>query len=198
MPKQKKSYSANIQMEIKTHTNQRILAAVKALTLDFWLDEITLLQIAEKANVSIQTLFRHFGSREQLIQHAVSQISAEIRVQHAIPEEVSVQSIVSNLDEYYDLNGLFIIRLRSQAARLAEFEEFQAGWQNSHHRWIQNSFAVYLQALTTVSQNELTDTLFGLTDVHFWYVYHHELRKSRQELNLIWVRILRSLLLSYR
>jgi AcrR family transcriptional regulator len=185
-------------MEIKTHTNQRILAAVKALTLDFWLDEITLFQIAEKANVSIQTLFRHFGSREQLIQHAVNLISADILSQHAIPDEVSVQSIVSNLNEYYDLNGHFIIRLRSQAERLPEFEEFQAGWQNSHHRWIQNSFAIYLQALTTVSQNELADTLFGLTDVHFWYVYHHELRKSRKELNIIWVRILRSLLLSYR
>ena len=109
-----------------------------------------------------------------------------------------MQSIVSNLNEYYDLNGQMIIRLRSQAERLAEFEEFQAGWQNSHHRWIQNSFAIYLQALTTVSQKELTDTLFGLTDVHFWYVYHHELRKSRKELNIIWVRILRSLLLSYR
>ena len=198
MTKQKKPYSANIQMEIKTHTNQRILAAVKALTLDFWLDEITLFQIAEKANVSIQTLFRHFGSREQLIQHAVNLISADILSQHAIPDEVSVQSIVSNLNEYYDLNGLFIIRLRSQAARLAEFEEFQVGWQNSHHLWIQNSFAIYLQALTTISQNELADTLFGLTDVHFWYVYYHELRKSRQELNIIWVRILRSLLLSYR
>ncbi|NTW44838.1 MAG: TetR/AcrR family transcriptional regulator [Anaerolineaceae bacterium] len=198
MTKQKKPYSATIQMEIKTHTNQRILAAVKALTLDFWLDEITLFQIAEKANVSIQTLFRHFGSREQLIQHAVNLISADILSQHAIPDEVSVQSIVSNLNEYYDLNGLFIIRLRSQAARLAEFEDFQVGWQNSHHQWIQNSFAIYLQALTTISQNELADTLFGLTDVHFWYVYHHELRKSRQELNIIWVRILRSLLLSYR
>jgi AcrR family transcriptional regulator len=198
MTKQKKPYSATIQMEIKTHTNQRILAAVKALTLDFWLDEITLFQIAEKANVSIQTLFRHFGSREQLIQHAVNLISADILSQHAIPDEVSVQSIVSNLIEYYDLNGLFIIRLRSQAARLAEFEDFQVGWQNSHHQWIQNSFAIYLQALTTISQNELADTLFGLTDVHFWYVYHHELRKSRQELNIIWVRILRSLLLSYR
>jgi AcrR family transcriptional regulator len=198
MTKQKKPYSANIQKEIKTHTSQRILEAVKALTLDFWLDEITLLQIAEKANVSIQTLFRHFGSREQLIQHSVRQISAEIQTRHAIPKEVSVQSIVSNLNEYYELNGQMIIRLRSQAERLEEFEEFQSGWQKSHHRWVQNSFAIYLQALTTVSQNELTDTLFGLTDVHFWYVYHHELRKSKQELNLIWIRILRSLLLSYR
>lgn len=198
MTQQKKSYSANIQIEIKSHTNKRILAAVKALAMEYWLDEITLFQIAEKANVSIQTLFRHFGSREQLIQHAVSLISSEIMAQHAIPEEVSVQSIVSNLIDYYELNGQWIIRLRSQAERLAKYEEFQAGWQESHHKWIQNSFAIYLQALTTVSKNELEDTLFGLTDVHFWYVYCHELRKSKQELNLIWIRILRSLLLSYR
>ena len=198
MTQQKKSYSANIQIEIKSHTKKRILAAVKTLAMDYWLDEITLFQIADKAKVSIQTLFRHFGSRDQLIRQAVNLISAEILMQHAIPEEVSVQSIVSNLIDYYELNGQWIIRLRSQAERLAEFDEFQAGWQNSHHRWIEDSFAIYLQALTTVSKNELADTLFGLTDVHFWYVYHHELRKSRQELNLIWIRILRSLLLSYR
>ena len=198
MPNQTKTYSAIIQLEIKSHTNQRIIAAVKELAKDFWLDEITLLQIAEKANVSIQTLFRHFGSREQLIQQSVHRISLDMLAKHALPEEVSVQSIVNNLIDYYELNGHWIIRLRSQAARLTEFEAFKTGWQNSHFQWVQDSFAIYLQALTTVSKKELEDTLFGLTDVHFWYVYRQELCKSKQELNSIWVRILRSLLLSYR
>jgi len=194
----KKSYSANIQMEIKSRTSERIVAAVKVLMLENALDEITLVQIAEKAHVSIQTLFRHFGSREQLLREAFEIIGLEILKNHVIPEEVSVQSIVANLINYYEENGYRILRLRSQSKQLVAYGGFQTEWLMSHHLWVDNSFSIYLQALTTVNKNELADTLFGATDVSIWYVYYHDLQKSREELNYIWVRLLRSLLLSYR
>ncbi|MHB8133178.1 MAG: TetR/AcrR family transcriptional regulator [Anaerolineaceae bacterium] len=192
------SYRASIQSEIRELTHKRILDAVWDLSLDFWLDEITLSQIADRANVSVQTLFRHFDSRDVLIEKSLENFIQTIRDLRSDTLDVSVQSIVDTLLNSYEQNGNWFFRLQSQENRFPGRAKWNRAWQEIQLEWVQRNFSVYLQALSPINQQELEQILVGMTDVHFWKVYRHDLGKSLEETRQIWIRVLRAVLLSYR
>ena len=172
------SYKGSIQSEVRELTHQRILDAVRNLSLDFWLDEITLNQIADQANVCVQTLFRHFDSRDELIEESLENFIHVIQDQRPDTRDVSVQSIVDILLNNYEQNGNWIFRLQSQEKRFSGIAKWNRAWQETQLEWVQRNFAVYLQALSTINQQELEEILFSLTDVQFWKIYRHDLGKS--------------------
>lgn len=190
--------TTSVQSEIRELTHQRILDAVRNLSLDFWLDEITLNMIADQANVSVQTLFRHFDSRHELIEKSVEHFIQVLQDNGSESQAVSVQSIVDNLLNKYEQSGNWIFRLQSQEKRFPGLTKWNQMWQEIRREWVQYNFMVYLQALSDTNHRELEDLLIGLTDVHFWKAYRHDLGKSLEETRQIWVRVLRAVLLSYR
>ena len=56
-------------------TRARILEAALSLFMRDWVEDISLRSIAAEAGVALQTVVRHFGTREQLFQA----LSAELR-----------------------------------------------------------------------------------------------------------------------
>src|SRR5215469_13505244 len=66
----KRPYRGHAQAEIAALTAQRILQAALELYEQAWLDQITLEQVAMRAGVTVQTVLRRFGSKEQLIAEA--------------------------------------------------------------------------------------------------------------------------------
>jgi hypothetical protein len=88
--------------------------------------------------------------------------------------------------------------LQSQENRFPGLAKWNRAWQEIQLEWVQRNFSVYLQALSPINQQELEQILVGMTDVHFWKVYRHDLGKSLEETRQIWIRVLRAVLLSYR
>ncbi|MFD1732876.1 TetR/AcrR family transcriptional regulator [Deinococcus malanensis] len=76
-PKPRRSYRGTAQAGIAARTRELILEAMLTLAAERWLDQITLDQVASRAGVTVQTVLRHFESKEQLIsaagQHAHQQ-----------------------------------------------------------------------------------------------------------------------------
>jgi AcrR family transcriptional regulator len=187
-----------VQQQLKELTRQRVVRAVHELAMQVWLDEISLARVAERANVSVQTLFRHFGSREQLLLQALAETGRSLQMPRQPAEDVGIPAIVDNLLAYYELNGLSLLRLNAQAAHFPLLNEWSQAWQEELRGWLRECFDVYLRALSTVSRQELESMLAGLTDVRFWQIYRGDLGKSLAETRQIWIRVLRSVLLSYR
>lgn len=62
----------------KLATRQRLRDAARELTEDRGYDEVTVAEIAARAEVSVKTLFQHFGSKEELLVAELAEIHEEL------------------------------------------------------------------------------------------------------------------------
>lgn len=193
-----KNYKADVQSEIKTLTRLRILAACRDLFLEKWVDQITLEDVARQANVTVQTLLRHFGTRDALVNLAISEIDLGIQMRKVPPQQGNLQTITSAVTEFYEVYGLYLLRAIALEDRFPQLNLLLTRSRRMHREWVQHSFDVYLRALSPQNRQQLEDQLYSLTEVYFWRVYRIDLGKSREILENTWVRMLRSLLQSYR
>src|SRR5947209_1885296 len=74
-----RAYRQGARAEASRATADRILAAFRKAILEQWFEQIRLDDIAKSADVTVQTVIRRFGSKEQLLQAATAQLGAEIR-----------------------------------------------------------------------------------------------------------------------
>src|SRR5277367_6469858 len=108
-----RSYTMRTRAESATKTRQRILDAVIALSEDRLSLEIVLADVADRAGVSVQTVLRHFGSRQGLFEHVQKRRVAQVRAERATPvgdAAAAVRTIVA----FYDRLGEWSLRLQAQ------------------------------------------------------------------------------------
>src|SRR5436309_15597355 len=80
-----RSYTMRARAESTTRTRERILDAVIALSEERLSVEIILADVAERAGVTVQTVLRHFGSRQGVFEQAQARRVAQVRAERAVP-----------------------------------------------------------------------------------------------------------------
>ena len=151
--------------EAVAETRERILAATIALHMERLASDISLADVAAAAGVSVQTLLRHFGSREGLVGAAEECATREIeRERRSQPGDVTgaVRAIVG----HYERRGDGALLLLAQEA----FQPFAAHVTSKgramHRRWVEEVFAPLLppehEAVAQI------DLLVVATDVYTW------------------------------
>ncbi|HWG27241.1 helix-turn-helix domain-containing protein, partial [Actinospica sp.] len=65
-----RSYTMRARAESTAETRQRILDAVNQLSYEQLSVQIALTDVAERARVSVQTVLRHFGTKDALFEAA--------------------------------------------------------------------------------------------------------------------------------
>lgn len=64
----RRAYSSEVRDTAKDETRQRIIQALIALILHEGIHAFTMQNVADKAGISLRTVYRHFESREQLLE----------------------------------------------------------------------------------------------------------------------------------
>ncbi|SRR5258708_32065988 len=177
----KRAYRGRIQAEVAALTAQRIIEAGLALFDEQWGETITLEQIAERADVTVQTLLRHFGSKERL-SDAVSQEAFRLSQQQlSEPPAGDIGSIAAGLVVYYDASGKRILRGLAQEQRYPELHRIIDVARASHWAWLERAFAPFLAPLDIPARARLLAQLFTLTGAYTWHMLRHECSLSSEE-----------------
>jgi AcrR family transcriptional regulator len=80
-------YESPLRAEQVEQTRRRILEAVTALVADETAEELTVPRVAERARVSLRTVYRHFPTREALFDAWADWIERSLRLPlHSYPE----------------------------------------------------------------------------------------------------------------
>src|SRR5215469_15854785 len=111
--KQTRNYTMRARAESTTETRERILDAVIALSEEKLSLEIVLADVAERAGVSVQTILRHFGTRQGLFEHAQTRQVAQVRSERTTPIG-DAASAVETIVAFYDRLGEWSLRLQAQ------------------------------------------------------------------------------------
>jgi AcrR family transcriptional regulator len=192
-----RKYNAHVQSEVKTLTRQRILDAARDLFLEKWIDELTLQDVAGYAGVTVQTVIRHFGTREQLLRTAVEEIDLGARDHRRLQTDGSLSGIVAALVDYYETYHAWVLRSLAQESRIPELSISLTKGRQQHCDWLLTCFALYLNALSEPQRKALADQLYTLCEIYVWRVYRLDLNQPRSVLEIAWHSLLRAVIQSY-
>ncbi|PZG24038.1 hypothetical protein C1I95_01450 [Micromonospora craterilacus] len=174
-------------------TRRRILDETVALVLRQASVDIVLADIAGAAGVSVQTVLRHFGSREGLFEAAVAHARQQVAAERAAPAG-DVNAAVSALFDHYDRWGETMLRLLAQEGGSAKTDAVTEHGRQFHDNWVREVFAPDL-AIRPADQHEaIIDLLMIATDLYTWKLLTRDRRLPRQQAEQRMLRLIASIL----
>ncbi len=177
----KRPYRGGIQAEVAALTHQRILEAVVALADEQWLDQVTLDQVATRAGVTVQTVIRRFGTKEQLIAAAGQEAHQRVKQQRDEAPVGDVGGAVRNLMEHYEDVGSRVLRLLAQEGRYPGLQPLLEAGRIAHRAWVERVFAPFLATHEEQARAHLLAQLVAVTDVYVWKLLRHTSGLSRDQ-----------------
>jgi AcrR family transcriptional regulator len=160
-----RKYDMGTRQQAKDATREAIIKAA----IDAFMAErsfaLTLPAVAERADVTVKTVLRHFGSRDGLIEAAWSQAYDEVMAER-IPPPGDLEGALKVLIAHYERRGQIVLTM------LNEQNDPRAARMNSagrlaHREWVDEVFADRLPA-ETGERSRLIDVLVVATDVYAW------------------------------
>lgn len=140
--------------------------------------------LAKSAGVTKQTLLRHFGSKEALLEQVVGRISKRVHDQMWAAPTDDVAGAVEKLLDLYKEWGEELLRIGAAERSPAIAEIAQQG-RELHYEWVEHAFGRWLDRLKGPARSRRRATLIALCDVHTWWLLSHDLGLSRREVQRI-------------
>jgi AcrR family transcriptional regulator len=154
-------------------TREQILDAAVELFTSRTFDDVTIADIATRAEVSGQTITNHFGSKDNLYITGLEERFAprvnEIRSGVAVGD---VASIVRAVVAGYEETGESTVQMMAQSGQFEALAEATRRGRKAHEDWVSHVFTPNLEATDARDRTRLHRMLCVLLDVYTW----HQLR----------------------
>jgi AcrR family transcriptional regulator len=165
MDMKSRSYDMGTRQQAKTATRDVIIRAA----IDTFMAErsfaITLPSVAERAQVTVKTVLRHFGSRDSLIDAAWAQAYDEAMTER-VPPQGDPEAALKVLIAHYERRGGVVLVMLADETDPRAARMNNAG-RLAHREWVEQVFGDRLPA-TAVGRTRLVDVLVVATDVYAW------------------------------
>jgi AcrR family transcriptional regulator len=155
-------------------TAQAIIAAARVLFAEQPYDQVSLPLIAQRAGVTVQTVLRRFGSKEELFAAAAQQRSGEIRDHR----EAGPPGDLTHLAAHYERWGDEQAYLLGQEARVAAIRAITDAGRRYHRDWVTRAYGPALATLPPATRRRKLAQLTAVTDLATWRLLRRELGLS--------------------
>ena len=105
-------YRMRARAQAAEATAQAIIAAARALFAERPYDQVSLPVIAERAGVTVQTVLRRFGSKEELFAAAAAQRSGQIRADREAAPPGDLTHLVAHYERWGDEQAYLLAATR--------------------------------------------------------------------------------------
>lgn len=183
-PTPKRQYRMQARARSTEATREAILDAATVTFEELLFDEITLAAIAERAGVSVQTVLRHFESKENLFVASYIR-SAETMGEDRGPLPVGeVKEIVDDLVDHYERFGNRILWMLSQETREPILKNLADLGRIYHLQWCRQAFAPSLGKLRGAKRERRLAQFVTCTDIYVWKLLRRDRELSLEETKL--------------
>lgn len=183
-------YKMTARAEAAAQTARDILEATVELWREYSLDEITLQDIAKRADVSVQTVLRRFGSKEGVFEGCIDGDVARVRIERNRTPEGDIDQGLETLVTHYERDGDAVLRTLLLEHKLEAAARISAIGRREHRKWCIRVFAPYLPHKNAKHFNERVDAFVAATDLFLWKLLRRDLGRSPDETK----RVIRTLL----
>ncbi len=162
-------------------TGQRILQAFLDLYMVYWLEDLTLDEVAARAGVSVQTVLRRYRSKAGLIQAAGESLYQQVNDQRNQASIGDIAGAVANLMDHYEAVGDLTIRTLAQEQRHEALHEFAERGRALHHAWVETAFSPLLDGLPESKRGDTLAKLVVVTDLYVWKLLRRDMGFEREQ-----------------
>ena len=174
-------------------TADRVLEVAVELFTDMPYDDVSLEEVAMRADVTKRTVLRRFRSKEALFSEAMQRAVGEmIRHRNAAPVG-DVAGAVANVVNQYERWGTNRLRLLAQEDRIPIVAEWVQGGRKWHWAWVERIFAPQLKGLAGATRKRRVAALVAITDVYTWKLLRRDLSLSVTDTERTLVDLINSL-----
>jgi AcrR family transcriptional regulator len=170
-----------VRAEASEETRQRILEAAQQLFGELLYAQVTLQAVADRAGVGIQTVIRHFTSKEQLFAAVVEWTSRQISAERDLAPIGEVSGAVKNLIDIYERWGDHVLNRLAQEQQTPAIREVTDAGRRHHHAWVERAFGPLLADGPMSKRKQRLVQLVAVTDLFVWKVLRRDLGLSREE-----------------
>ncbi|HEY8692679.1 MAG TPA: TetR/AcrR family transcriptional regulator [Chloroflexota bacterium] len=172
-------YVMRARAESADGTRQRILDAAGNELWERRVSEVRLEDVAARAEVTVQTVLRVFGSKSDLVELALEPVRDRIMRQRESAEPGDVEGTISALFDHYEQMGDFVIRNLAEEQQLPDLRERLERGRKGHRRSMQRQFAPQLAGRQ--DKKLVLDCLVVACDVYTWKLLRRDAARSRKE-----------------
>jgi AcrR family transcriptional regulator len=189
----KRAYRMGARAEAAAETGRRILQATMELYTERFYDQVSLEDVAERAGVTVQTVLRRFGSKEELIFAAAKDARKRLRSLRERAPVGDIAGAVKILVETYEEHGDRYLRLLAQEERVPAFRLLTTTGRAYHSGWVERVFAPLLAERAGPQRERLLAQLIAICDLYFWKLLRRDLDLSPEQTELTMIEAIKAL-----
>jgi AcrR family transcriptional regulator len=175
-----RGYTKVARAEAEERTRIALLdAADDAFLCGPW-EEASLEAIAGAAGFTKQTLLRHFGSKDGLLEKTLRRAIAEVEEQRLGAPAHDIAGAVENLLSHYETRGGRAMR-SSNLSLEGPLADLGRRAREFHYDWVDHAFGTSLAAAESAQRGRLRAALITVCDVQSWWILSHDLGLPRAE-----------------
>lgn len=173
-------YRMRARAEAVRETRNKIVSAATEACLATNYDDIQLQGIAERSGVSVQTVIRHFGSKERLFAAAFEEFSARITARMDLVEVGDIRGAIETLHERYEWMGDGNIRMLAQEESVGPIAEVMREARTVHRKWVERILAPYLPPERHPDREKRLLQFLIVCDVYTWKLLRRDHGADRE------------------
>lgn len=191
--KTSRPYELRARAETAARNKERIMNATIELANEKPLLALTLPGIAHLAGVSVQTVLRQFGSRDDLLDAATASATARVVAEReVVPGDVP--TAVRTLFDHYELRGDGVLLLLGQERWEPRAADITMAGRLLHREWVTGLFAPFLTDSSPAEREEIIDLLVVASDVYTWKLLRRDRGLARPEAESRMLRLIGNIL----
>jgi AcrR family transcriptional regulator len=192
-PATTRPYRMGVRAESAARTADSVLSATAALWRERPVDEITLELIAERADVSVRTVLRRFGSRAGVLAALIEHEGARITAERNEAPVGDVHGAVDVLLRHYEQDGLAVLRTVALEETVAEARAIVEVGRAEHRDWCARVFGPMLGSRADSDEVRL-DALVAATDLYVWKLLRLDLGRSLADVKNVMLTLIHGVL----
>lgn len=165
-------------------TRVGILDATETAIEELSFDAITLDAVAARAGVSVQTVLRHFETRDKLLMASLLHAGSKIPPDRQALPVGDLDEIVKVLVHHFEQFGDRILRLLAEEDREPAARELTDLGRAFHLEWCKQAFSPTLAGLSGATRERRVAQLVAATDVYVWKLLRYDQGLSRRQTKL--------------
>lgn len=180
----KRRYRMQARARSTEETREAILDAVEVAFEELFYDEITLAEIGKRSGVSVQTVLRHFDSKEGLFMASMLHTGAKMAKDRDLVPVGDVKGIVDDLVDHYENFGNRLLRMLAQEEREPALRQLADLGRTFHVEWCKQAFAPDLKDLRGAKRERRLAEFVTCTDIYVWKLLRRDRGLSAKETKL--------------
>lgn len=188
----RRPYTMTKRARAAEETAEKILDAALDRLATALFDEVTLDSIAADAGVTVQTVIRRFGSKEDLFSRLIEREGERILAERTPPPEdgSDTSAAIRVLLSHYERDGAMVLNLLRQEDRFPLIAKTLATARRVHEDWVAEHLGSVPGGSTELERRRRFDAVVAATDIYIWKLLRLDRGKSVEEVEEIMMVLL--------